>query len=177
MLLPAWLLWLCVFLFSSLFIQCMWMLNKPLWISSIYSLLEHCHHLSGQTAWLHHFQSGIVSICCFPGSIAIVFLFGWLVTDSCRQRQSYLQPQELFGSVPKARWYWCTELFKIAQLASSAVALNRRWYRDLTSRASLMESIVLYLDKAVRCFPDSGSQAVCLQGDGYCMLLCYPEIW
>lgn len=105
-LLPAWLLWLCVLLFSSLFIQCMWMLNKPLWISSIYSLLEHHHplwNLSGQTAWLHRFQSGIVSTCCLPGFITIVFLFGWLFTGRRRQRQSCLHPQELAASVPKAR--------------------------------------------------------------------------
>lgn len=78
--------------FSSLFIQCMWMLNKSLWIFSIYSLLEHYHplwNLSGRTAWLHHFQSGIVSICCLPGFIIIVFLFSWGFTASCKSKTSF----------------------------------------------------------------------------------------
>lgn len=82
--------------FSSLFIQCMWMLKKPSWFSSIYLLLEHHHplwNLSGRTAWLHHLQSGIVSICCLPGFISIVFLFGWVFILSSRQRQNQIQPQ------------------------------------------------------------------------------------
>lgn len=90
--------------FLSLFIQCMWKLNKPLWISSIYSLLEHHHplwNLSGRTAWLH-FQSGIVSICCLPGFITIVFLFGWVFTLSCRQGKTSFN-HKLFESLQKTQ--------------------------------------------------------------------------
>lgn len=76
-LLPAWLLWLCVFLFSSLFIQCLWMLNKPLWTLRISSFLEHPHPLwnyKWPNCLSSSFQSGIVGTRCFPGSITIVFL-------------------------------------------------------------------------------------------------------
>lgn len=91
-LLLAWLLWLCVFLFSSLFIQCLWMLNKPLWALRISSFPEHPHPLwnyKWPNCLSSSFQSGIVGTRCFPGSITIVFLFGGVFAVSLKGKMSF----------------------------------------------------------------------------------------
>lgn len=171
---------LCFFFRVSLFSVCgCWISHcEPCASPRPWNIPIRCGFISGQIAWVSSFQSGIVGTRCFPGSITIVFLSGGGFTVSLKGKMSssHRNCLGLFQRLGK------TDLQKIWRLPSLLLLLVL-WAGggvvSWNSCTSLCEGIILWSEvtQSVQSFPDSVFWAVGLQGAGYCMLLCYPEVW